>query len=913
MPPTAAKHEEHAPGASPMGEPWAAGPERVLGQMQTDPGKGLSASEAQKRLERHGENRVTAAKRRSARDIFFDQIKNLIVALLAVAAIAAFAFGQGLEAVAIVIALMVNVLIGFFTELRAVRSMEALERMSEVSAKVIRDGETVSIPGRQVVPGDVVPLSGGDVMPADMALIEANSLKVDESALTGESVPVSKKTGTVDRDAPLAERWNMVFKGTGVTDGTGRGVVVSTGMATELGRISEMAQQAEGDESPLERRLEGLGKDLVWITLAIAALVAVIGWLRGQQPLLILETSIALAVAAIPEGLPVVATIALARGMWRMARRNAVINRLSAVETLGATNVIFTDKTGTLTQNRMDATLLVLPNGGELRELDLGGDLPDPEADTLLQSALHAMVLCNNADLSGDDDVRGVGDPMELALLEAGKRAGFEREDLLGELPEVRESAFDAEVKMMATFHEQEQGYLVAIKGAPEAVLKASTHVASVDGPADFTDQVKSVWREKIIELAGRGLRLLALAGRKAGEKDEDPYRQMTFYGLVGLYDPPAEGVREAVGNLHEAGLRIVMVTGDHPDTARGIGRAVGLRLERGRDVMTYEDLKDLDRMNCREHEQVCTTSIFARVTPKQKLDLIHLFKSDGHIVAMTGDGVNDAPALKLADIGVAMGRRGTQVAREAADMVLKDDAFKSIAVAVEQGRAIFDNIRKFLIFLLSGNIGEIMIVAVALILGWGLPLLPLQILYLNMLGDVFPALALGLGEGGPEIMKRKPRDPGEPIMTRAHWGLTVLYGAIIAIVVLAAFRLAGPVLDAEPAKAVAVSFLTLSFARIWHTFNMRDVDSGLVDNAVVKNKYVWGAVILCVVLLVAAVYTPPLAYALDLAPPGPVGWLFIIGMSLIPFGLVQGAKTALRIKLRTSPKRAGTGSEPEG
>jgi Ca2+-transporting ATPase len=886
-----------------VSDPWTGDTDRIIESLEVDPEQGLSTEEAKRRLEEYGPNRIAASRRRSAREIFFDQIKNLIVVLLMVAAAAAFAFGQGLEGVAIVIALLINVLVGFFTELRAVRSMEALEKMSEITANVLRDGETVTVPAPQVVPGDVAPLDGGDVAPADMRLIEANSLKTDESALTGESVPVSKKVGDIEEDAPLAERWNMVFKGTGVTDGTGRAVVVSTGMETELGRISRMAQEAEEEESPLEKRLEDLGKDLVWITLAIAAAVAVIGWFRGQHPLLILETSIALAVAAIPEGLPVVATIALARGLFRMAKRNAVINRLSAVETLGATNVIFTDKTGTLTKNRMDVNTLILPQGDAAREIEFTGEeiSGDVREDDLLGRALYSMVLCNNADLSEDPGTRGVGDPMELALLEAGRKAGLRREELLEDMPEVREVAFDAETKMMATFHESGDGYLVAVKGAPESVIEACAKIATPDGEREMADADKERWYEKNRETAERGLRLLALAGRRAGGAEEDPYEGMIFFGMVGMYDPPAEGVEEAVRELHKAGLKIVMVTGDHPDTARGIGGAIGLRLERGRDVMTYRDLKGLDGMDCDDREDVCTTSIFARVTPKQKLDLIDLFKSDGRIVAMTGDGVNDAPALKKADIGVAMGLRGTQVAREASDMILKDDEFSSIAAAVEEGRAIFDNIRKFIIFLLSGNVGEIMIVAAALMIGWGLPLLPLQILYLNMLGDVFPALALGLGEGGPEIMKRPPRDPAEPIMARTHWILTVVYGAVIAVVVLAAFKLAGPVLGAGSGEAVSTSFLTLSFARIWHTFNMRDTNSGLIDNGVVRNKYVWGAVALCVALLVLAVYASPLAYALDIVQPGADGWAFILGMSLVPFILVQGAKIALRNKVKNA------------
>ena len=902
---------EDKSGNIPIEHPWAMSTEEVLEKLSVSAEQGLSKQEAGKRLEKYGENRIRAAKRRSTWQILIAQFKNLIVALLAAAAVAAFSFGQALEGVAIIIAIALNILIGFFTELKAVRSMESLEKMSAVEAKVIRDSDYRNIRGAQLVPGDIVPLEAGDITPADMRIIEASKLFVDESPLTGESVPVGKKEEAIEEDVPLAERRNMIFKGTGLTGGSGLGVVTATGMHTELGQISEMAEEAGEDEgSPLEKRLEGLGKNLVWAVLVIAAIVGGIGFFRGQDTFLIIETAIALAVAAIPEGLPIVATVALARGMWRMARRNALINKLSAVETLGATTVIFTDKTGTLTQNRMTADRYVLagPEGAREVEATEEGFENDPEEDEILKLAIKVGVLCNNADLPDNEDGDGepVGDPTEVALLQAGRKVGMRREDLIKEMPEEREVAFDTETKKMATFHKDESGLFLAVKGAPEEVLQASSKIAGQDGDKDLSEEDRQKWLEKNRELAERGLRILGLAWREAESADEEAYENLIFLGFVGLYDPPGEQVRRSVDKLHQAGLRIIMVTGDHPATARGIGREVGLRLERGQDVLTYDDLKDIDQKTEEEKEHLRTTSIFARVSPKQKLDLIDLYKNGGAIVAMTGDGVNDAPALKKADIGVAMGKRGTQVAREASDMILKDDAFSTIATAVAQGRAIFGNIRKFIIFLLSGNVGSIMIVAGALLVGWGLPLLPLQILYLNMIGDVFPALALGLGEGSPEIMKRPPRDPEEPIVAKRHWWLIVGYGALIAAVALFAYKMSGRFIGADEKEAISTAFLTLSFARLWHTFNMRDRDSGLLNNDVLKNKYVWGALGISTVLLLIAVYVPILAQVLKVVNPGMNGWGYILGLSLVPLVVVQIVKLALKGKVERDHTASG-------
>ncbi|MCF8145826.1 MAG: cation-transporting P-type ATPase [Deltaproteobacteria bacterium] len=888
--------------------PWASPWEEVAEALRVSADKGLGPAEVKKRRSRAGPNLLKTTPKKSAWVILWNQGKNPIVALLVLAAGLSFSFGRLLEGVSIAIAIVINGLIGFFTELKAVRSMEALHRMGHATAKVLREGELREIPGRDLVPGDIAHLEAGDVVSADLRLFEASRLQTNESSLTGESMAISKEISQLEKDTPLAERRNMVFKGTAVTIGSGRGIVTATGMQTELGSIASMAQEAEEELTPLEKRLNSLAYRLIWITLAIAALLIVTGLIAQREILLIIETSIALAVAAIPEGLPIVATVALARGMWRMSRRNALINRLSAVETLGATNIICTDKTGTLTENRMTLSQLLLPSKhrNEIEEIEirgtagedfrfLSGDQEvDPSDDTVLREALQVGVLCNNADLgrqSSGENGDGVGDPMEIALLKAGLGAGWPRADLLQSMPEEREEAFDPDVMMMATFHKVNGQYLVAVKGAPEAVLEVCTRMRTGEGDTELNKETRERWLDANGRMAEEGLRVLAVATKHTESRDEKPYENLVFLGLLGLVDPPRKDVAGAIQACREAGIRVIMVTGDQPVTARYIGSVLNLTDEDGTGVIHGKDIGDPDELSQDQRNRLLQASIFARVSPKQKLDLIALHQKNGAIVAMTGDGINDAPALKKADIGVAMGRRGTQVAREAADVVLKDDAFKSIVVAVQQGRAIFDNIRKFILFLLSGNVGEVMIVAFALLAGAPLPLLPLQILYLNMIGDVFPALALGVGEGDSSKMNRPPRDSKEPILTRGHWIAIGGYGFLISACVLVAFYIALASLEMDTDKAVTVSFLTLAFARLWHVFNMRDKGSRLIRNDVTRNPFVWGALGLCSALLVAAVYLPGISTALQMAPPGISGWGVIFGMSLIPLFIGQTVK----------------------
>jgi Ca2+-transporting ATPase len=567
-----------------------------------------------------------------------------------------------------------------------------------------------------------------------------------------------------------------------------------------------------------------------------------------------MQTAIALAVAAIPEGLPVVATIALARGMWRMAKRNALINRLSAVETLGATSVICTDKTGTLTENEMAVERFELVEGEEAK-----------------REALEIGVLCN--DVSGDH-----GDPMERALLAAAEAAGIEREALLRRQPRVREVAFDPETRMMATFHRAEHGLRIAVKGAPEAVLDA----------CGLDEKAMKEWLARNDALAGEGLRLLGLARGSARDAHAEPYRDLTFVGLVALRDPPRKDVREAIGRCRAAGIRVVMITGDQRNTAAAIAKAVGVADAETVEALPGSAIEPHDDLSDAQRAKLLEAKVFARVSPREKLNLIDLHQRSGAVVAMTGDGVNDAPALKKADIGIAMGQRGTEVAREAAAMVLKDDAFGTIVAAVEQGRVIFNNIRRFVIYLLSCNTSEVLVVGLASLAAMPLPLLPLQILFLNLVTDVFPALALGVGQGDPQVMSRKPRPASEALVERRHWLRIAVHGVAITASTLSAFAVALLALELAPRDAVTVSFLTLALAQLWHVFNMRDAEAGLLNNDIVHNRWIWGALALCLGLLAAAIYVPVLAETLQLGPPGAAAWGVILAFSLAPLAAGQ-------------------------
>jgi Ca2+-transporting ATPase len=865
--------------------PHAMAAPEVAGALGVDPAAGLSRAEARRRLALVGENLLRAPRRTPMWQILRAQFASLMVALLAAAATVSLAFGQYTEAAAIIVVLVANAAIGFVTELKAVRSIEALRKLGQQQTNVRRGGRISRIGAEQLVPGDIVVIEAGETISADLRLIGTAGLASDESLLTGESVPVSKNAAAVLRDAGVSDRTGMLFKGAAATRGSGEGVVVATGMASELGKISRLVEEAAPGQSPLERRLARLSGQLVWVTLALALATTLSGIAAGREWELMVQTGIALAVAAVPEGLPVVATLALARGVWQMALRNALVEHLSAVETLGATTVICVDKTGTLTENRMSVSRLVTDGG----DIELTSGAAPAEIDDDARRAIEIMALCSNAGLedkgAGEEGGHAHGDPMEIALLRAARLVGIERSVALAAWPEEHEIAFRDDTRMMATLHRRDGAVFVAVKGAPESVIARADRVRRGGVVVPLGATGRADWLTRNDALAAQGLRVLAIAEDSHDVAPDHPLDDLVLVALVGLIDPPRQDVPAALRACREADVRVVMLTGDQVATAREIARRIGL----GEAPATMDGpaLAAVSADPAR-HGDIEGVVVFARVTPQQKLDLVRLYQKAGDIVAMTGDGVNDAPALQQADIGIAMGARGSDVAREAADIVLVDDAFSSIVEAVRHGRIIFDNLRKFCVYLLSCNLSELLVVSLAMLAGLPLPLLPLQILFLNLVTDVFPALALGLCGSSDNVMQRRPRDPREPILATRQWLTIIGHGLAITASTLLAFIAASEILEADRGTALTVSFLTLALAQLWHVFNMRDAEDHLLINEVTSNPWVWLALLLCLGLTASAILVSPLALVLKLVVPSPAAALLALAASLLPLLLGQ-------------------------
>ena len=852
----------------------------VLAGLEVAVDQGLSETEVSHRRQRFGPNTLAARRKVGIATLLFRQVQSPVVLLLAGAALLAALFHEVEEAVAIIIVLGLNTLIGFLTELKAARSIEALQALEAPKARVRRNGHERVIPSDDLVPGDIVLLEAGNAVPADLRLIETANLKADESTLTGESTPVDKAAPPVPDDARLADRHSMLFRGTSLTGGNALGVVTGTGLATEIGQVAELVSHAGTGTSPIEKKLAHLSSQLVWATVVLTVLIAGIGVLTGKDAYLMAEAAIALAVAAIPEGLPVVATLTLARGMWRMARQNALVEQLSAVETLGATTVILTDKTGTLTENQMAVRRVWLPSG----EVETHGaqDQKAPPDDAQLAALIEVAVLCNDAALD-DPDAEGAGDPMEIALLRAGLEAGHSRKTLLARYPIVRKVAFESTNKLMATVHTHGDEYLYAIKGAPEAVLHHSAFLSPKGQLEPMGPQERDLWLGRVAELAHHGLRVIACAAKAETVQNAAPYDGLTFLGLIGLEDPARSDVPHAIEACHRAGIKVVMVTGDHVDTARSIGRTVGLHCETDNVVEGVE----VAQLTANGEDDFARIGIFARVSPKEKLDLVRAYQAYGEIVAMTGDGVNDAPALRQADIGVAMGLRGTDVARESAAMILLDDAFPTIINAIREGRVIFANIRRFATYLLACNLAEVMVVGIAVLVSLPLPILPLQILYLNLITDVFPAFALALGEGEGDELDKPPRNPREPILGRPQWSWLATQSLLMSVAVFTAMWACGA-LDFTSQATITVTFLTLAFAQLWQVFNMHAAKVSLFKNEITRNPWVWASLALCVVLLVLPAHVPPFADILGIVAPDATMWGIILGLSALPTAIWQ-------------------------
>jgi Ca2+-transporting ATPase len=870
--------------------------EAVFDAVDGDP-SGLTTLEATARFDRWGPNELKASGRVSGWRILLEQFKNVLIIILLVATGLSIALGHGVESIVIAVIVLFAVLLGFIQEFRAERAIEALRELAAPTATVFRDGQECEIPTRLLVPGDVVVLHAGDRVPADGRVVESVNLMVEEAPLTGESLPVAKVAAPMaDIELPVADRTDMVFAGTAVTYGRGRAVVVDTGMRTEFGRIAQLLQGVEQGRTPLQKNLDRVGGALARVALVIVVVIVLLGLMRGQAWLDMLLFGIALAVAVVPEALPAVVTISLAIGVQKMASRNALIRRLPAVETLGSTSVICSDKTGTLTRDEM--TVRRIWTAGRIWQVEGSGYTPVGEllvdgvitAPTReLEQLLEAAILASDAQLiESDGGWRVSGDPTEGALVVAAAKAGIDRQALDAVAHRTQEIPFTSETKRMTTLHRTAAGTVAFTKGAPEMVLADCQAYAGTAGSVPLDAESRAGLLEVARSFAGDALRVLAVSVKQGAELGTAQHG-MTLLGLIGMVDPPRSEARAAIAVCERAGIRPVMITGDHPFTAEAVARELGL-LRHGRVAVGA----DLDAMDDEElRREVGGIDVYARVSPAHKLRVVTALQANHEVVAMTGDGVNDAPALKKADIGVAMGITGTDVTKEAADMTLTDDNFASIVAAVEEGRGVFDNIRKYLMYLLSSNIGEIGLMAGAVVAGLPLPLTAVQILYVNLATDGLPALALAVDPPDSGLMSRRPRSERAGIFTRPVVTLMAAGGAwstIITVGLYAWLIHSGRTLP----QAMAMIFVTLVLIELLKAYNFRS-DRQSVFTHPLANRWLNLAVLWEAALLIAVIYVPPLQQALGTYTLSVTDWLTVIGLALTVTPVLELVKWMVR------------------
>ncbi len=931
--------------------------EEVIDKLGSGVEQGLSSQEAKVRLEKYGPNQLAEGKKTSFLEMVIDQLNNFVVIMLIVAALISALLGETVDAIAIITIVVLNTIMGVVQEGKAQEELDALKKMASPEAQVLRDGRRVSVPAHELVPGDIVFLETGNYVPADVRLLDAVNLKIEEAALTGESVPVQKNAVSVmDSDASLGDRKNTAFSGTVVTYGRGKGVVTSTGMFTQLGLIATMLQSVEEEETPLQKRLDQLGKTLGIGTMVICGIVFITGVLDvGFPPSLqqMVDTfmiAVSLAIAAVPEGLPAVVTISLALGMRAMVKRHALIRHLASVETLGSATVICSDKTGTLTQNAMTVTRLWVDG----KMVDITGSGYSPEGDFVVDgekcnvdelpgigTTLWVGTLNNDAQLEEVDDngtkrYRIVGDPTEGSILVAAAKAGAGAPDLNNAYPRSDEIPFDSERKRMVTVHEVKnpkqadispfsdkegkETYAIAVKGAPDVVLKLCNRYQKMDNTIGEIDDKK---RQEILaandDMTKDALRVLGMAYRvvstKPDQVDSDHLeKDLVFAGLVGMIDPARDEVKVALQKAVGAGIRTVMITGDYPNTAKAIAESIGL-LRPGHQVRTGAEVDGMsDDELCRQVENI---DVFARVSPEHKMRIVHALKENNEVVAMTGDGVNDAPAIKASDIGVAMGITGTDVAKETADMVLTDDNYASIVSAVEQGRVIYSNIRKFVYYLISCNMAEIMIIFLPTIIsrwvfpeaaaiGLTSPLTPIQLLWLNLVTDGAPALALGTEKGDPDTMSQKPRPPQEPIINKFMQIGVVIQTIAITATTLIAYKIG--LQHSDPRYAETMAFTTLVFSELLRAYTARSERYPLLKIGIFSSKWMNLAILTSSALMLAVMYIPSLRYVFNTLPMGWAEWRLIIPLFLIPSVAAEAVKYFVTFR----DGKAKTEMEPE-
>lgn len=887
--------------------------EELLSNLNTNMDSGLPKEEVENRLKKHGYNELKEEEKKSTLSKILAQFNDFLVIILIIASIISFAVGETTDSIVILAIVVINALLGLYQEGRAEKALEALKKMAAPNAKVVRDGATTIVPANTLVPGDMVLLESGDIIPADLRLIESSNLKVEEASLTGESVPVEKNSlNTFDKEVSLGDRNNMAYMSTIVTYGRGKGIVVETGHGTEIGKIATMIQTFEDETTPLQKKLDQLGKYLGIACIVVCGLVFGIGIFQGRDLLQMFMVSISLAVAAIPEGLPAIVTIVLALGMNRMVRRNAIVKKLLAVETLGCTTVICSDKTGTLTQNEMTVvkaytdgkTFDVTGTGYEPKGEFKVGDLSISSGDSVnLNTLISIAALCNDAMLEETPEgYRVVGDPTEGALITLAGKGGLYRDEINNKYSRIEEIPFDSDRKMMTTFHKNFlPNKLVSFtKGAPDIVISRCENIYLNGEIVPFTAELKKGLLDINSKFSREALRVLAFAFKEYNNLPNEitsdiVENDMVLVGLVGMIDPPREEVKKAIKQCKEAGIKTVMITGDYKETAFAIAKELGVAEHEDEAIMG----KELDSITDEElKELVKHKRVYARVSPEHKVRIISALKGNGEIAAMTGDGVNDALALKRADIGVAMGITGTDVAKNTAEVILTDDNFASIVAAVEEGRIIYSNIKKFVFFLLSCNIGEILIVFLSILFNLPVPLIPIQLLWLNLVTDSFPALALGMEKGEPEIMKIPPRNPDEPILDKGMIRAIIFQSSAIALGSLLAYRWGLKTYSTDNLIiARTITFATLITAELLRAYSSRSEKHTIFEIGILSNRTLTYATLFSFVLLLVVIYLPFLQPIFDTYPLGFKDWQIILLHAFLPLVVGEVYKLSTRRK----------------
>ena len=865
--------------------------EEVFKEVQSSPA-GLSSQEAASRLEKYGANTLQEGKKKSLLEKFVDQFKDFMILVLLVAAVVSMFAHSGepdpTDAIIILAVVLLNAILGVFQESKAEEAIEALKKMASPVASVLRDGHVEHVKGEDIVVGDVVILEAGDVVPADMRLFEVNTVKIEESALTGESVPVDKDLVIPTGDeVGIGDRTNMAFSSTNVTYGRAVGVVTSTGMNTEVGKIANMLANTEEGKTPLQENQDALGKWLTIMILVIAVIIFVVGMLRGNEWTHMLLTAIAIAVAAIPEGLPAISTIILALGTQKMAQRNALVRKLPAVETLGGVEIICSDKTGTLTLNQMTVEKMVYDNEIHDASEEISKD----------NMALRVMNLANDTKISQDNSL--LGDPTETAMVQYGLDKNYDVREELVNIPRIAEVPFDSTRKLMTTIHQLEDGkYLVATKGAPDMLLDRVTKIEKHGEVSAFTEDDRTTLMKLNKEMATQALRVLAMAYKVMDTLPEtidtdSIEHDLIFAGLVGMIDPERKEAAAAIKVAQSAGIRTIMITGDHRDTAQAIAKRLGiLRPDQEDGVLTGGELNDISDEEL--ERTVETYSVYARVSPEHKVRIVKAWQKNGKVVSMTGDGVNDAPSLKQADIGVGMGITGTEVSKGASDMVLADDNFETIVVAVEEGRKVFSNIQKAVQYLLSANFGEVMTMFVATMAGWSI-LEPIHILWINLVTDVFPAIALGLEEAEADIMNHPPRGKSSNFLSNGVLPSIFYQGFFEGAITLFVFWYATEVAKWGNPVGETMAFATLGLIQLFHAFNVKSVYKSLGQVGAFKNKMFNYAILVSAVMLLSVMVIPGLTNVFDVATLTAGQWLFVVGSAFSIVPIVEIAKAIMR------------------